>query len=111
MTHDGHHLKSHFATAHHDPHSALCREHEGMQFCLENILDLYEAPHDCVMFADEWICQDEMVHSWKEGCIIMNGDEFCGPSMIDIVLQSCIEQDEDWVCPTAVGTKTTGYHH
>lgn len=56
VTHDGHHLESHFATAHHDPHSALCRENEGMQFCLENILDLYEAPHDCVMFADEWIC-------------------------------------------------------
>ena len=54
--HDGHHLVADFPTAHHDPHSALCREHEQMEFCLENILDLYDAPHDCVMFANEWIC-------------------------------------------------------
>ena len=56
ITHDGHHLAVDFATPHHDPHSALCREHEGMEFCLEDILELYEAPHDCVKFADEWIC-------------------------------------------------------
>jgi len=44
-----------------------------MEFCLENILDLYETPHDCVMFADEWLCQDEIVHAWKEGCIEVRG--------------------------------------
>ena len=39
----------------------------------------------------------------------MIGHEFFGPDMIDIVLQSCIELDNQWICPTAVGTKTSGY--
>ena len=38
---DGHILKADFATPVHDHHSALCRKHEGIEFCLENILDLY----------------------------------------------------------------------
>ena len=52
-----------------------------------------------------------MVHAWKEGDIEMNNHEFYGPEMIDIVLQSCVELNRDWICPTAVGTKTSGYHN
>jgi hypothetical protein len=52
-----------------------------------------------------------MVHAWKEGDIEMNDHEFYGPEMIDIVLQSCVELNRDWICPTAVGTKTSGYHN
>ena len=107
--HDGHHLVADFPTPHHDHHSALCREHEEMEFCLENILDLYDVPHDCVMFAGEWLCQDELVHAWKEGCIDVTGHELCGPDMIDVVLQGCLDLDNEWVCPTAVGTKRGGY--
>ena len=63
------------------------------------------------MFAGEWLCQDEMVHAWKEGCVEVNGHRICGPKMVDSVLQSCVEIDHDWVCPTAVGTKHGGYHN
>ena len=80
-----------------------------MEFCLENILDLYEAPHDCVMIADEWLCQDELVHAWKEGCITVKDHDLCGSDMIDVVLQGCVDMDDEWVCPTAVGTKRGGY--
>ena len=84
--HDGHRIKAEFATPFYDHHSALCRRHDGIEFCLENILDLYKPPHDCVKFDGEWICQDEMVHAWKEGCIDVNGRVICGPTMVDIVL-------------------------
>ena len=107
--HDGHRLVADFPKPHHDHHSALCREHEEMEFCLENILDLYEVPHDCVMFDGEWLCQDEIVHGWKEGCIDANDRNLCGPDMIDVVLQGCLDLEDQWVCPTAVGTKRGGY--
>lgn len=109
--HDDYELIADFPTSHVDRHSALCREHDGIEFCLENILDLYQAPHDCVMFAGEWLCQDEMVHAWKEGCVAINHHEVCGPTMVEAVLQSCVDIDHDWVCPTAVGTKGTHYHN
>ncbi len=38
---DGHELVPDFPTAHVDHHSALCRTHQDIEFCLENILDLY----------------------------------------------------------------------
>ena len=103
--HDGHLLKADFATPIYDRHSALCRTHDGIEFCLENILDLYQPPHDCVMFAGEWLCQEEMVHAWKEGCVDVDHHTACGKDMVDVVLQSCIDINENWVCPTAVGTQ------
>ena len=109
LMHDGHKLLANFATENEDHHSALCRDHEGIEFCLERVLDLYQAPHDCVMFGGEWLCQDEMIHAWKEGCIDINGHRICGPTMVDIVLQSCVEIQKEHVCPTAVGTKRNGY--
>mmetsp|Transcript_23665 Transcript_23665/g.29308 ORF Transcript_23665/g.29308 Transcript_23665/m.29308 type:complete len:89 (+) Transcript_23665:1105-1371(+) len=55
--HDGHTFLAEFPTAKtHDKFSRLCRHHEGFDICLENIVDLYKQPHDCIMFADEWIC-------------------------------------------------------
>ena len=75
---DGHTLVADFATAQLDSHSALCREHHDLEFCLENILDLYKPPHDCVLFADEWVCRDEMVEAWKEGCIDVAHHHLCG---------------------------------
>lgn len=101
---DGPILKADFATPVYDRHSALCRIHEDIEFCLENILDLYQPPHDCVMFAGEWLCQEEMVHAWKEGCVEVDDHQVCGKDMVDVVLQSCIDIDNDWICPTAVGT-------
>ena len=56
IAHDGHHFSTHFSSPYHDTNSALCREHEGMEFCLDNIVDLYEPTHDCIKYADEWIC-------------------------------------------------------
>lgn len=50
-----------------------------------------------------------MLHAWKEGCVKVNEHEICGPQMVDLVLQSCVEIGDDWVCPTAVGTKRGGY--
>ena len=42
VMHDGHKLLADFVKkSTEDHHSALCREHEGIEFCLENILDLY----------------------------------------------------------------------
>ena len=54
--HDGQSLIADFAKPEYDHHSSLCREHDGIEFCLETILDMYQAPHDCVMFGEEWIC-------------------------------------------------------
>ncbi len=108
---DGHDLIAEFPTAEHDPHSGLCRKHQDIEFCLENILDLYKAPHDCVMFSGEWLCQDEMVHAWKTGCVSIANHDVCGNDMVDAVLQSCVDIDHDWICPTAVGTRSTNYHN
>ena len=88
--HDGHKLHANFATEKEDRHSALCRDQKGNQFCLEQILDMYQAPHDCVKIGGEWLCQDELVHAWKEGCIDIHEYRFCGPEMVDLVLQECI---------------------
>ena len=107
---DGHILQGEFATAHQDKHSGLCRHHEGFDICLENIIDLYTQPHDCVTYADEWICQDEMIHAWKEGCVHVAEQNICGRTAIEVVLQMCIDINDDWICPTAVGTKHAGYH-
>ena len=104
IMHDGHSLLADFATPDYDHHSALCRMHKDIEFCLENVLDLYKPPHDCVMFAGDWICQDEMVHAWKEGCIEIHGHTLCGQEMVDVVLQGCVDLDHEWVCPTAIGT-------
>ena len=60
VMHDGHNLTADFASEHHDPHSDLCRRHMGIEYCLSTILDLYSAPHDCVMFGGEWLCQKQM---------------------------------------------------
>lgn len=89
--------------------SGLCRHHEGLDICLENIVDLYKQPHDCVMYADEWICQDDMIHAWKEGCIVVDDNTICGPTAIEVVLQMCVDIQDEWICPTAVGTKHAGY--
>ena len=109
--HDGQSLIADFAKPEDDHHSSLCREHDGIEFCLETILDMYQAPHDCVMFGEEWICQDEMIHGWKEGCLEVNSHQLCGSSMVDLVLQNCIDIESKWVCPTAIGTKRTGYNN
>ena len=109
--HDGHELVADFPTLHNDRHSALCRMHEGIDFCLENIIDLYSPPHDCVMFSGEWLCQDDMIHAWKEGCVEINDHTICGNTMVEAVLQSCVDIDHDWICPTAVGTKNIHYHN
>ena len=110
---DGHKLVADFATSEVDHHSALCREYlesnEFNYYCLEDVLAMYQAPHDCVMFDGEWLCQDDMVHAWKEGCIELKGASHCGPDMVEIALQGCIELDNELVCPTAVGTKRKGY--
>jgi len=46
-----------------------------------------------------------MIHAWKEGCVEVNHHKVCGPNMVDLVLQNCVDIEDDWVCPTAVGTK------
>lgn len=44
---DGQRLLAHFADDH--SHSNLCRDDpEGNEYCLDEILDLYEPPHDCL---------------------------------------------------------------
>lgn len=107
---DGHVIKSSFPSAHRaDVHSDICRKHEGIEFCLEDIEDLYSVPHDCMMIAGEWLCQDTMLHAWKFGCVEVNHHRLCGTDMMDTVLQSCVEIDRDWVCPTAVGTRGGHY--
>ena len=107
---DGHEFVADFPTADHYRHSGLCRTHQDIEFCLDNILDLYSAPHDCVMFAGEWLCQDEMVHAWKTGCVSIAHHEVCGNTMVDAVMQSCVDVDSDWICPTAVGTRNISYN-
>jgi len=49
-----------------------------------------------------------MANAWKTGCVTINGKTICGDAMVDAVLQSCFDVGNDWVCPTAVGTKSTG---
>ena len=51
-----------------------------------------------------------MVHAWKDGCVEVSSHQICGKDMVDVVLQSCVEIEDEWVCPTAVGTKSAGYH-
>lgn len=51
-----------------------------------------------------------MYAAWKTGCIEIDGKEVCGQDMVDIVLQACIDIHDEWICPTAVGTKHGGYH-
>lgn len=111
FTHAGHQLVAEFANAHHDDCSGMCRTHEGIKFCVNDILELYQPPHDCVMFADVWMCRDEIVLGWKSGCVVINEKEICDGSMVDVALQGCVDVDNEWICPTAVGTKHTGYHH
>lgn len=57
---DGHELVADFsmgaAVSHHDNHSGMCRTDGKETYCLENVMELYQPPHDCVMFAGEWIC-------------------------------------------------------
>ena len=86
-------------------YDSLCREYGGEEKCLDDIFDLYEAPHDCVMFDGNWLCQDEIVYFWKEGCVELYGQRLCGHTMMDIVLQQCATIDGTQICPTAVGTK------
>ena len=50
-----------------------------------------------------------MIHAWKNGCIPIDGHNMCGRSAIEVVLQMCIDVNEEWICPTAVGTKHGGY--
>ena len=108
QTADGRLLVPEFSTVGKDL-SRMCRTHQGVEFCRDDISELYEQPHDCVMLAGEWHCQDEMHDAWKEGCITVGAHEACGADMVEIILQGCIELDHDWVCPTAVGTKHGGY--
>lgn len=109
--HNGNWVHAEFE-GHHDPHYGdQCRMHQGVDFCLENVHDLYEVPHDCVMLAGEWKCQDQMFEAWKSGCIEIEQENVCGEEMVDIVLQGCIDLHDNWVCPTAVGTKHGGYTH
>ncbi len=63
------------------------------------------------MFSGQWLCQDEMVHAWKTGCVSIANHDVCGNDMVDAVLQSCVDIDHDWICPTAVGTRNTNYHN
>ena len=107
---DGHHLQASFEGSYSDEYTALCRRHNHMDICLENIVDLYAAPHDCIMIANHWHCRDEMINAWRTGCMEVDDHEVCGPHMIQVVLQGCIDIDDDWVCPTAVGTKHSGYN-
>lgn len=87
MMSDGHHLDVSIPSEHRrGAHDDICRRHEGIEFCMDNILDLYSQPHDCVMFSGEWLCQDTMIHAWKSGCVVLNNHKICGPDMIDSVL-------------------------
>ena len=52
-----------------------------------------------------------MFEAWKTGCIEIKAHDVCGEDMVDVILKGCVEVADDWVCPTAVGTKHGGYHH
>ena len=85
--------------------------HQGVEFCKQQLAQLYDAPHDCVMLLDDWHCRDSMYESWKQGCIEVGPHHACGDDMVDVVLQGCVElgPDNEWICPSAVGTKHGGY--
>lgn len=50
-----------------------------------------------------------MIHAWKEGCVVVDDNTICGPTAIEVVLQMCVDIEDEWICPTAVGTKHAGY--
>lgn len=108
----GNHFQAEFSTPDLD-HGEQCRDHQGVEFCKEQITELYQEPHDCVMILDEWHCRDQMYESWKKGCVEIGPHHACGVDMVDIVLQGCVElgHNAEWICPTAVGTKHGGYNN
>ena len=63
------------------------------------------------MLLEDWHCRDQMYDSWKHGCIDVGLHHACGDDMVDVVLQGCVElgPDNEWICPSAVGTKHGGY--
>ena len=79
-------IHANFQQVHGSHYGEMCRMHQGVDFCLENIHDLYEQPHDCVMLGGDWKCQDQMFEAWKTGCIEINHHDVCGEDMVDVVL-------------------------
>ena len=61
------------------------------------------------MIDSHWYCMDVMFAAWKNGCIEIGEHTFCGDKMVETVMQDCVQIDNEWVCPSAVGTKHGGY--
>ena len=106
---DGAQFELNLPTKHHS-FDDLCRPLKGQEHvCQEEIEDIYQPPHDCVMIDSHWYCMDVMFKAWKNGCIDIGEHTFCGDQMVQTVMQDCFQVDNEWLCPSAVGTKHGGY--